>query len=168
MPRRPPTSKAIPPLYLLRAGETCPQCGQGTNVFALLASSVYDGVEEYTLPVVLLLNGIETLPPPVLDMLQQRCFGWRFDHERHGEPSYLMNHCLCCGAKLADNYLHAEPGSAFFPTSPDECWNISMFELPVEEEVPLRCGWISGGLTDWLEPEQAKPWQALPLASAYA
>ena len=161
MPRRAPRSKAIPPLFVLRAGEWCPQCGAGANVFALLASSLYDGVEDDTFNDLILLKDIEYLPRRFLAMLTERCPGWRFDQEEPSEPSRLMNHCPRCGMKITDFYTHAEPGSAFYPTSPDECGNISMFLLPVKGEVSLICGWSSGGLTDWLDYDQAKPWEAL-------
>jgi hypothetical protein len=161
MPRRTPSSKAIPPLFVLRAGEPCPQCGEGTNVFALLASGLYDGIEVHTFNDFILLKDIEYLPESVLAMLTKRCPGWRFDQEEPSEPSHLMNHCLGCGAKITDIYTHAEPGSAYYPTSPDECSNISMFLLPVEDDVSVVCGWSSGGLTDWLDYDQAKPWEAL-------
>jgi len=62
MPGRKPRSKAFPPLFLLRAGECCPDCGEGTNAFALLASGLYDGPEDGTFSGPLLLKDIERLP----------------------------------------------------------------------------------------------------------
>ncbi len=159
MPRRTRRSKAISPLFVLRAGERCAQCGEGINVFALLASGLYDVVEDDTFNDFILLKDIEYLP-----MLTERCPGWRFDQEEPSEPPCLMNHCLPCGAKLTDSYTHAEPGSAFYPTSPDECWNISVFLLSVEDDVSMICGWSSGGLTDWLDYDRAEPWEALATA----
>jgi hypothetical protein len=164
MPRRTPRSKAISPLFVLRAGEFCPRCGKGTNAFALLASGLYDGVEDDTFSDFILLKDIEYLPKRFLALLTEHCPGWRFDQEQPSEPAYLMNHCHRCGAKLTDSYTHAEPGSAFYPTSPDECCNISVFLLPVEDEVSLECSWSSGGLTDWLDFDEAKPWESLEIA----
>lgn len=31
MPRRSRQSKAFPPLFVLRAGESCPECGEGST-----------------------------------------------------------------------------------------------------------------------------------------
>jgi hypothetical protein len=165
MQRRTPSSKAFPPLFVLRAGEWCPQCGERTNAFALLASGLYDGVEDDTFRDFILLKDIEYLPRRLLTLLMERCPGWRFDREEPSKPPCLMNHCLRCGAKLTDSYTHPEPGSAFYPTSPDECWNISVFRLPVEDDVSVVCGWSSGGLTDWLDYDQAKPWEAVDAES---
>lgn len=159
MSSRTPRSKAFAPLFLLRAGECCPECGEGTNVFALLASGLYDGPEDSSFSDPLLLKDIERLPRRLLDLLTPHCPGWRFDRDDPSEPPYLMNHCHHCAAKLTDSYIHAEPGSAFYPTSPDECWNISAFLLPVEDDVSLVCCFSSGGLTDWLDYDEAKPWK---------
>jgi hypothetical protein len=166
MPRRSHRSKAIPPLFMLRAGERCPQCGKTTNVFALLSSGLYDGVEDHTFNDFILLKDIEYLPKSLLAVLTEHCTGWRFNQEEPSEPPCLMNHCLRCEAKLTDSYTHAEPGAAFYPTSPDECWNISAFLLPVEGDISVICGWSSGGLTDWLDYDQAKPWEALAAAQS--
>ena len=161
MPRRTPLSKAIPPLFLLRAGERCPQCGEATNAFALLASGLYDGGEDGIFDHFILLKNIKYLPKRFLAMLTEHCPGWRFDREEPSEPACLMNHCLRCAAKLTDTHIHAEPGSAFYPTSPDDCRNISVYLLPVEIQVRVVCGWSSGGLTDWLDYDLAKSWEAL-------
>ncbi|MHB1426425.1 MAG: hypothetical protein ACYC3I_24960 [Gemmataceae bacterium] len=103
MPRRTPRSKAIPPLFLLRAGERCPQCSEGTNVFAQLASGLYDGGEEGIFDDFILLKNIKYLP--------------------------------------------------------------KRFLLPVEIQVRVVSGWSSGGLTDWLDYDQAKSWEALAAAA---
>ena len=155
MSRR-PTSRAIPPLYVLRAGECCPECGAGTNVYTLAASGLHDVPQDATLEGFLVLTHIESLPKRLLALLKERCTGYGLDREAWSESPYLMNHCQC-GAKLTDHYVHAEPGSAFFPTSPEECWNISLFTLPVSKEMPLRCSWTAG-LGDLLDLDKALPW----------
>src|SRR5712692_10283949 len=98
-------SKAFPPLYLLRAGESCPRCGKRTNVFALLASGLYDAVGDSSFNCLLVLKDIESLPKRVMALLKERCPGWRFDQQYPSEPPCLMNHCLRCGARLTDYYL---------------------------------------------------------------
>jgi hypothetical protein len=154
MPRQ---SKAMPPLYLLKAGETCPSCAEATNVFTLVATDYYDAEDNGTLELPLVLKNIERLPKRTLNLLLLRCPGWEFDREYPGDPPYLMNHCLRCRAKLTDHYLHDEPGSAFFPCSAEECWNISMFVLPDTATVPVVCSYTIGGMTQWLDYSKAKP-----------
>jgi hypothetical protein len=37
-----------------------------------------------------------------------------------------------------------------------------VFLLQLEGDVALDCSFSSGGLTEWLDYDQAKPWEALP------
>src|ERR1043166_3824109 len=97
-----PTSKAFPPLYLLRAGETCPSCRQGTNVYTLVASALYDEPEQDHFDGPLVLTDIQKLPKRLLTLLAKRCRRYYFDREAPSDIPYLMNHCLRCGAKLTD------------------------------------------------------------------
>jgi hypothetical protein len=113
----------------------------------------------------LLLKDIERLPARFLALLAQRCPGWRFDRAEDYATPTLMNHCRQCGAALTDFYTHAAPGAAFYPTRPEDCWNITAFALPVTEDVPLDTTFSVGGLTEWLELSKAEPWEALPVAS---
>ena len=118
-----PKSKAIPPLYLLRAGERCPSCGEATNVYTLAASGLYDALDADTFADFIVITSVEYLPPRLLKLFQDRCPDWYFDREGSGAP-YLMNHCRACSGKLSDHYIHGDVGAAFFPTSPEECRNI--------------------------------------------
>ena len=148
MPRQ---SKAFPPFYLLQAPATCPDCLQTTNVYALVAHALYDPSEDGEFDGPLILKDIERLPKRTLHLLQPRCPGWEFDRVPHRESPCLTNHCRHCNARLTDHYLHDEPGAAFFPCSPEECWNISRFTLPDTGPVPIHCSWTAGGLTEWLD-----------------
>jgi hypothetical protein len=161
---RPPKSRAFPPLSLLRAGEVCPTCHHGTNVFALAASALYDAAQESTLDCPLILRDIESLPKRLLSLFTTCCPGWRLDRDDPDEPPYLMNHCLRCGSRLTDFYLHAEPGSAFFPTGPEECWNITLFPVPAKNPVALTCSYTAGGLSDWLDAIKTQSWPPAPPA----
>lgn len=163
MPRT-PQSKASPPLYVLRARETCPGCGKASNAYALLAAGLYDALEEDSFASHILLRNIEHLPTHLLARLTERCPGWRFDRDDAAAPAYLMNHCRHCGAKLTDYYTQAEPGAAFYPCSKEDCWNISTYRLPVNEAVSLVCTWSIGGLPTFLDYDHAEPWEALPAA----
>jgi hypothetical protein len=152
-----PRSRAVPPLYLLRAGACCPHCGEANNVYALAASGLYDAREEDDLfEGLFLLTYVEDLPARWRRPLMARCPRWRFDREGDGRP-YLMNHCRRCGAQLPDRDIHGHPGTAFAPGSPDECWNITRFALPGDEEIRLICSW-STGLADMLDAIKAAPW----------
>jgi hypothetical protein len=102
------------------------------------------------------LRDIEQLPKSTLAPLL-RCHGWAFDREGPGQPLYLMNHCQRCLAQVTDRYLHTEPGSAFFPCTPDDCWNISLYEVPAAGPVPAVCSYTLGGMTEWLDYSEAKP-----------
>jgi hypothetical protein len=172
---RDPKSTAHPPLYLLRTTDSCPGCGKPTPVYALLASSFYDGYERGTYDNAI-LEYIERLPKPFLRRLQERCPTWGFDREdssvtryaMNPGATYLINHCQHCEVPLPDFYLFGEPGSPFFPTDEDECENIGVYLLPEEEDISLVAASIvdAGGLTDWLNYDNAKPWEELPAPAA--
>jgi hypothetical protein len=153
---RPAKSRAFPPLTLLSTSDDCPVCRQATTVFALVADVLYDAAEEDTFTGPLLLQHVDGLPRRLLAYFEKCCPGWRPDREEAGELPYLMNHCAHCGARLTDYHLHAEPGSAFFPASPEECTGIRLLAVPATDSVPLACGFSSGGLTDWLDFEKLK------------
>jgi hypothetical protein len=142
---------------VLRAGETCPACGEGTYVYALVAAALYHAPEEDTFTGPLVLKDIESLPRRVLALLEQHCPGWRLECQDSTQSPSLRNHCQHCGAVIPDQSLHAEPGSAFCPTSPADCLNIHAFAVPAHDPVPLVCSCTAGGLTDWLELDRAKP-----------
>jgi hypothetical protein len=151
-----PKSKALPPIYLLRAPETCPECGVASNVHSLAAAGLYDASDRQSFNGFIVLTHVEYVPPRVLSLLADRCPGWYFDREGTGAP-YLMNHCRGCGVGLSDHFVHGDAGAAFSPCSAAECWNISLFTLPVSEETPLVCSW-GIGLGDLLDMGKVQPW----------
>ncbi|MGD0280171.1 MAG: DUF5710 domain-containing protein [Smithella sp.] len=54
------------------------------------------------------------------------------DRSKDAGKSYWMNHCLCCGARLGDQYLISEPEDPFNPI-PDSDPLIVFINLPAPE-----------------------------------
>ncbi|WP_152054204.1 hypothetical protein [Tautonia marina] len=151
-------SRAQPPLYVLRVPETCPNCGSATGVCTLAASGLYDASDGDFFDRFIVLTHAAEVPEQLLALLRARFPNWYPDREEGSGTAYLMNHCEC-GSRLTDDDIHAEPGAAFHPTSPDACRNISLYRLPIGEELPLVCSWTIG-VGEWLDPARAADWQA--------
>ena len=53
---------------------------------------------------------------PVLVIIIRKYFSFFYkDRSREAGKVYWMNHCICCGAKLGDQYLISEPEDPFNP-----------------------------------------------------
>jgi len=158
-----PKSRAIPPLYLLRRPDACPECRETTPVYTLAASGLYDAPADDNFKDFLVLTHIERLPRRILGLFKSRCPTWSLDREYPEKPPYLMNHCRSCGAKLTSHYVHGDVGATFFPASSDDCRDIKLFTLPVDDDddVLIECSW-STGLDDLLDFGQAEPWESRP------
>jgi hypothetical protein len=149
-------SLAIPPLYVLRAAERCPECSQAMHVYTLGCSAFHDAEELGPVDAFHFLHLIHSVPEPVLNLLKDRCPGYHFDRTEPQETPYLMNHCDC-GARLDDDYLHGDIGAAFMPGTQEGYEDFELFRLPCEEAIPVECSYTVGG-GEYLDTEHAGPW----------
>lgn len=147
-------SRAIPPVYLLRCPERCPECGTVFHVYALAAAAFYDGYDDDTFADFTLLTHIRSLPASVTDLLKRHCPSFRFGSQEGMEVQEMLNHCAC-GAMLNDHDTQGDVGAAFFPISTFEARNIKLYRLPIDEPFPLECSW-SIGIGDVLGSDQAE------------
>src|ERR1700733_2696287 len=89
------SSLAMPPLYVLRTVDYCPECRQAMHVYTLGCVAYQDasfGSEEpiYDFH---FLRQIESVPQSVLRVLKRKCPGYYLDRTEPEETPYLMNHC---------------------------------------------------------------------------
>ncbi len=152
-------SLAMPPLYLLSAAESCPECGQAMHVYALGCAAFHDAEDLRPVEVFHFLRLIHNVPQPVLTLLKDRCPGYYPDHTGVGETPYLMNHCGC-GARLDDDYLHGDIGAAFWPDTPEGYGGFKLFRLPIEEAIPVECSCMVGGEEE-MDFDNVRPWTDL-------
>ena len=150
---------ALPPIYVLRTAERCPECGRAMHVHTLGCHAFRHDDDPYPIDEFHFLRQIECVPEEVTAMLKAGCPGYTLDTTRGGEAPYLMDHCAC-GAKLDDDYLHGDVGAAFFPDTPGGYKGIKLFRLPIDEAIPVTSSWAIGG-GDYLDFEAAEDWQAI-------
>jgi hypothetical protein len=109
-----------PPLYVYRARHRCEQCGQDTDVIAIVAErydEYYEGdpqlSEEETGPpgalTVVLVTPVVELPPPMLEAVRTIHPAYRRARMNDGTEGYA-NECAC-GAVIDDDQILA-PGGA--------------------------------------------------------
>jgi hypothetical protein len=151
-------SLAIPPLYLLRTADRCPECGRAMHVYTLGCTAFHDREDSRPVEEFHFLRMIESVPDNLLALLRTKCVGYYPDREDKGKWCYLMNHCRC-GARLDDDYLHGDVGAAFWPDTPDGYESIKLFLLPVDEPIPVVTSFSLGG-GEYLDIEAAAPWGA--------
>ena len=130
-------SLAMPPLYVVRAADRCPECGQAMHVYTLGCAAFHDAEDRFPIEQFHLLRLIHNVPEPVLTLLKDRCTGYYPDHTEEGETPYLMNHCDC-GARLDDGYLHGDAGAAFCPDTPEGYRRFKLFRMPIDEAIPVE------------------------------
>ena len=149
----------LPPLYVLRTAEHCPECGEAMHVYTLGCAAFHDAEDSRPVDVFHFLRRIESVPEEVTALLKAKCPGYTLDREDEGREPYLMNHCRC-GAKLDDDYLHGDVGAAFFPDTPKGYAHFKLFLLPIDEAIPVTSSWMIGG-DEYLNFGRVEDWHGI-------
>jgi hypothetical protein len=152
-------SLAMPPLYVLRTADRCPDCGQAQHVYTLGCAAFHDAEDSRPVKDFHFLRSIRSVPEQVLTLLKDRCPNYYLDHTEEGEPPYLMNHCPC-GAKLDDDYIAGDIGAAFWPDTPEGYESFKLFRLPIDEAIPVESSYMLGG-GEYLDFEHVRSWTEL-------
>lgn len=147
---------AIPPLYLLRTAERCPECGTAMHVYTLGCDGFRHADDGRPVEAFHFLRAIRGLPGDVLALLKSRCPGYFLDRDGRSDTPYLMNHRRC-GAKLDDDFLHGDVGAAFWPDTPEGYARIKPFLLPVDDAMPVECLTALGG-DEFIDFDEAEAW----------
>jgi hypothetical protein len=149
-------SLAIPPLYVLRTADDCPECGKAMHVYTLGCSAFCDADGNEEVEDFFFLRVIRSVPEDVLKLLKPRCPNYFLDHTEERERPYLINHCDC-GAMLDDFFLHGDVGAAFMPDTPEGYSNIKLFMLPIDEAIPVESSYTLGG-DEYLDFDDVADW----------
>ncbi|WP_163056745.1 DUF5710 domain-containing protein [Acidithiobacillus ferrooxidans] len=118
---------------LAKSHEICWKCGHDSPVFSFFLPvgevTNWDEHGEYwnTFPCAMLCN-VRYLPDNITSIIRHALPQYRIDFSKTVGYPYYMNHCVKCGARSGDFFLHGELGSAFNPNecNPDE---ISFLDL---------------------------------------
>lgn len=149
-------SVAVPPLYVLRAGCRCPECGKANYAYTLGCTAFRDAEERGLVEEFHFLRSIRRVPEEVMELLKDKCPYYFTDEVDRSKPPYLMNHCRC-GVKLDDDLLHGDVGAPFWPDTAEDFGYIKVFRLPIHEPIPIDCSYAIGG-GEYLKLDKAEAW----------
>ncbi len=139
--------KIASPLYLLRASETCWECGTRQEVIALATRHLSDCIPEanalHSEDEPFILDNIIEMPPAILSYLRSVHPRYEKRPNKTAGFSYYVNTCSC-GAHFNDNALHLEPHGAFWPNSKEQAEQITIEELPFSGEFDFVCSYGIG------------------------
>lgn len=121
---------------LLRSTLRCPHCRRATRVNALALPPGHVALTEpddgepacwQTVPLPVVLSGIEFLDPDAAQVLAER--NARLQPPARGEHGW-RNRCEHCRGSIDEADLHAEPGAPFMPQSPAQAAALMLEFLP--------------------------------------
>jgi len=133
--------KINPPLYLVGKKIFCWSCEEKMPAIALLASNV-DAAEDE----ICILSDIQELPKDVYLFVKNRVPSFKMKYSKMAGHKYLGNTCPKCGFLSGEFFLHAEPGSPFFPMDDNDAKSLYIREIPltgsitVAASVSMGCG----------------------------
>lgn len=135
--------KIHPPLYLASATMDCWKCGAEMPAITLISPNNSEDQGGAAI-----LTNIHQMPDLLLQAIQARCPSFKLKYSKMAGSEYYANTCPKCGVITGDFYLHAEPGSPFFPTDEADAAELTIEELPLSGPVELdaRCGYGLGDL----------------------
>ncbi len=108
-------SHLIAPVYLLSSTIECYSCDEVTIVHCIAASGVSEEDEPEEVGVRLrLLSNVEQIDNAILPKLGEMAPAYHTNRSMTQGRRVWMNHCVHCGAKQGDFYLHSEPDGPFF------------------------------------------------------
>ncbi len=128
-------------LSLAWSWESCWKCDNPSPVLMFVAKdsaktiSYDDDSDSYydsDIPGNALISHTLFTDPSINEMISQYFPFFHKDGSRKAGKSYIMNHCLCCGAKLGDNYMITEPDDPFNP-DPEADPLLVFIDLPSPE-----------------------------------
>jgi len=139
--------KIASPIYLLRASETCWECGTRQEVIALSTRHLSDCIPEanalHAADEPLILDNIIEMPPAILAYIRSVHPQYEKRQNKTAGFSYYVNTCSC-GAHFGDYMLHLDPHGAFWPQNKELAEQITIEELPFQGEFDFVCSYGIG------------------------
>ncbi len=139
--------KVSSPIYLLRASETCWECGSRQEVIALATRHLSDCIPEandlHGDDEPLILDNIIEMPQAILDYIRSIHPQYEKRPNKTAGFSYYVNTCPC-GAHFGDYVLHLDPHGAFWPENKEQAGRITIEELPFTGVFDFVCSYGIG------------------------
>ena len=111
-------SRLLAPIHLLSSTISCYRCDEVTTVYCVAATGLSDEDVPADLDPsaghLIRLSNVEELDRAIVDKLGVLAPAYRVDRSATQGRHVWMNHCLHCGAKQGDFFLHNEPDGPFF------------------------------------------------------
>ncbi|WP_423395547.1 hypothetical protein [Burkholderia sp. LMG 21824] len=135
-----------PYFYIAQNIQSCWRCGEISPVYCLASTGDYlerlldydddDRIKtiDWTISsygsfVGTFIGNMTIVNGTVRRLIRGHCSNYYIDQSKMAESSYYMNHCVKCGAKFGDFFMHSEPGGAFFPVSEGEAKSITLTKI---------------------------------------
>lgn len=80
-----------------------------------------------------------------LQQRQEFSPAYRLDHSATADSDYVMNHCVKCGAKLGDHFMHNEPDGPFYGDDTN-----GLDAHIVDQAITVEAAHSEGALGEWL------------------
>jgi hypothetical protein len=131
--------KINPPLYLIGKKIHCWNCDNKMPAIALLAPNVDDSEG-----VIYILADVLELPKDVYFFIKNRVPSFKMKYSKMAGYKYLGNTCHKCGLLSGEFFLHAEPGSPFFPEDENDARSLYIKEIPLTGSITVTASVNTG------------------------
>lgn len=164
---RPEFEVRSPYYYVVESTSGCWGCSNPTRVFAFMLPEaheefeyVYDEEVEFELTTNLgewrcneyrgTVGSVHSMSPAVSKQIRRFTANFKLAYSKAAGQRYFMNHCEHCGAKLGDYFMHAEPGGAFVPMSPEQASKMILVRINERFDANCGIGFATEDFFDWM------------------
>ncbi len=160
------------PFFVALNKRTCWKCLELTDVIALASQNFYEfdyaneedendlTKEWFKQDYFTFFSTPKYIDREIIDLIQQKFPFYKYGYSKTINGKYWANHCQHCNALQGDFFNHSEPGGAFFPTTLEECQEITLIEVPSKFDLTINAGTGWSSIEDMiLEHSEKQKWE---------